>query len=119
MLADVVRDIDATEPGRSTEVLLSLSGGEDLLDHIATGRFGRARDWRALQGTTPTVTIEHRVPTRRRLHQKALEAYLRGELRPIGRATTVRPESDYEQELSQADRLMPNEPIRRSRRGYR
>jgi transcriptional regulator with XRE-family HTH domain len=45
MLAEVARDIDAAEPGRSTEVLLSRAGSQDLLDHIAAGHFHRARDW--------------------------------------------------------------------------
>jgi transcriptional regulator with XRE-family HTH domain len=118
-LAEVIRDIDATEPGRSTEVLLSRTHGEDLLDHIAAGRFSRARDWQGLQGATPSVAIEHRRPSRRPLHQRALEAYLSGQLSPLGRASTIRPESDYEQDLSEADRLMTDEPVRRTRRGYR
>lgn len=119
ILADVVRDIDASEPGRSTEVLLSRSGGRDLLDHIAAGRITHARAWLALQGAAPSVTVVHRRSTKRPLHQNALDAYLRGALQPLGRATTIRPESDYEQDLSQAERLMPAEPVRRSRRGYR
>ena len=57
--------------------------------------------------------------TKRPLHQNALDAYLRGELRPLGRAATVRPESDYEQDPSQVERVMLDEPVRRSRRGYR
>lgn len=119
ILADVVRDIDATEPGRSTEVVLSRSGGQDLLDHIAAGNLRHARDWRVFQGAAPSVRIMHRTPAKRPLHQKALDAYLRGELRPLGRAPVLRPESDYEQDLAEADRLMPAEPERRSRRGYR
>jgi transcriptional regulator with XRE-family HTH domain len=119
MLANVVRDIDATGPGRATEVLLSRTGGQDLLDHIAAGHFRRASDWQLLQGTTPSATIVHRHQQRRPLHQNALEAYLRGELRPLGRAATIRPESDYEQDLSKADRMMPDEPVRKSRQGYR
>jgi transcriptional regulator with XRE-family HTH domain len=119
LLADVVRDIDATDPGRATEVLLSRSGGRDLLDHVAAGRLNRAHDWKVLQGAAPSVTIERRPTRRRPLHHRALDAYLRGELHPIGRAATVRPESDYEQDLAQAERLMPDEPVRRSRRGYR
>lgn len=119
LLADVVRDIDATEPGRATEVLLSRSGSKDLLDHIATGHLSRAQDWKVFQGTAPSVTFQHRPPKKRALHQRALDAYLRGELHQIGRASTLRPESDYEQDLAQAERLMPDEPIRRSRRGYR
>lgn len=43
-----------------------------------------------------------RLGWKRPLHQNALEAYLRGELRPLGRAATIRPESDYEQDLSKA-----------------
>lgn len=119
LLADVVRDIDATGSGRATEVLLSRSGGLDLLDHIAAGRLNRAHDWKVLQGTAPSVTITHRTARKRPLHQRALDAYLRGELHPIGRAVTLRPESDYEQDLAKAERLMPDEPARRSRRGYR
>lgn len=119
ILADVVRDIDATEPGRSTEVLLSRSGGLDLLDHIAAGRLTYARAWQSLQEAAPSVTVTHRRSTKRPLHQNALDAYLKGELQPFGRATTIRPESDYEQDLSAAERLMPDEPVRRSRRGYR
>lgn len=119
LLADVVRDIDATESGRATEVLLSRSGGLDLLDLIAAGRLNRAHDWKALQGAVPSVTITHRTARKRPLHQRALDAYLRGELHPIGRAATLRPESDYEQDLAEAERLMPDEPVRRSRRGYR
>ncbi|MGH9065376.1 MAG: helix-turn-helix domain-containing protein [Acidimicrobiales bacterium] len=110
MLADVVRDIDASEPGRATEVLVSRSGGQDLLDHIAAGRFTRPRDWQVLQGAAPSVTIVHRPPTRRPLHQNALDAYLKGRLQPLGRAATVRPESEYEQDLSEAGRLMSDEP---------
>jgi transcriptional regulator with XRE-family HTH domain len=119
LLADIVRDIDAPEPGRSTEILLSRSGGEDLLDHLAAGRITAVRDWQAFRGSMPSVTIERRRPTKRPLHQNALNAYLRGELGPLGRAATVRPESDYEQDLSQAERLMRDEPVRRTRRGYR
>lgn len=119
LLADVVRDIDATESGRATEVLLSRSAGLDLLDHIAAGRLNRAHDWKVLQGAAPSVTITHRTARKRPLHQRALDAYLRGELHPIGRAATLRPESDYEQDLAKAERLMPDEPARRSRRGYR
>lgn len=118
LLADVVRDIDATESGSATEVLLSRTGGQDLLDHIAAGRFTQARDWQALRGGSPSVAIVHRRSTKRPLHQNALDAYLRGELRPLGRAATIRPQSDYEQDLAQAERLMPDEPVRRSRRGY-
>jgi transcriptional regulator with XRE-family HTH domain len=119
LLTEVVRDIDVTEPGRSTEILLSQSGGADLLDHLAAGRITFARDWQIFRGTVPPLTIEHRPWKKRPLHQNALDAYLRGELRPLGRATTVYPDSDYEQDLSQAERLMPDEPARRSRRGYR
>jgi transcriptional regulator with XRE-family HTH domain len=119
MLAGVVRDIDATGPGRATEVLLSRAGGQDLLDHIAAGHFSRASDWQLLQGAAPSVTIMRRRPAKRPLHQNALEAYLRGELRPLGRAAALRPESDYEQDLAEAERLMPSEPARRTRRGYR
>ncbi len=119
ILADVVRDIDATEPGRSTEVLLSRTGGQDLLDHIAVGRITHALAWPALQGTAPSATVVHRRSTKRPLHQNALDAYLNGELHPFGRAATIRPESDYEQDLSKADRLITDEPVRRSRRGYR
>jgi len=119
LLADVVRDIDATESGRATEVLLSRSGGLDLLDHIAAGRLHRSHDWKVLQGTAPSVTMAHHRSTKRPLHQNALDAYLRGELRPLERATVLHPESDYEQDLDQAERLMPDEPVRRSRRGYK
>lgn len=119
LLADIVRDIDATEPGSATEVVLSRAGGKDLLDHIAAGHFAHARDWQALRGSAPSVTsVQHR-STKRALHQNALDAYLRGDLHPLGRAASLHPESDYEQDLSQADRLMPAEPVRRSRRGYR
>ena len=119
LLADVVRDIDATEPGTATEVLLSRTEGQDLLDHIASGRFAHARDWQFLRGSSPSVRTVHRRSAKRPLHQNALDAYLRGELRPLGRATTIRPESDYEQDLARAERLMSDEPVRRSRRGYR
>jgi transcriptional regulator with XRE-family HTH domain len=119
MLADVVRDIDAAGPGHATEVLLSRAGRQDLLDHIAAGHFRRASDWQLLQGATLSRTIVHRNPAKRPLHQNALEAYLRGELRPLGRATTIRPESDYQQDLNKADRIMPDEPVRKSRPGYR
>ncbi len=119
ILADVVRDIDATEPGRSTEVVLRRSGGQDLLDHIAAGDLRHARDWLVFQGAAPSVTIVHRPPGKRPLHQKALDAYLRGELRSLSWAPVLRSESDYEQDLAEAERLMPDEPERRSRRGYR
>ncbi len=118
-LSDVVRDIDATEPGRSTEVLLSRAAGWDLLDHIAAGRINHPQAWRAFQGASPSVTVTHRRSTKRPLHQNALDAYLKGELQPFGRAVTVRPESDYEQDLSKAENLLADEPVRRSRRGYR
>lgn len=117
MLADVVRDIEATGKGRAAEVLLSRKGDSDLLDHIAAGRLRRVSDWRLLQGAL-SRTIVNRRPTKRPLHQNALEAYLRGELHPLGRATTIHPESDYEQDLAKADRIMPDEPVRKSRRGY-
>ena len=65
------------------------------------------------------MKIVHRPPAKRPLHQKALDAYSRGKLRPLGRAPVLRSESDYEQDLAGADRLMPAEPERRSRRGYR
>lgn len=46
-----------------------------------------------------------RVQTQGRpLHQRALEAYFRGELYPSGWVNALRPESDYEQhDLTQAD----------------
>lgn len=119
LLAEVVRDIDASKPGSATEVLLSRAQGQDLLDHIASGRLAHARDWHAWRGVAPSVRVVHRRSSKRPLHQNALDAYLRGELRPLGRAATIRPESDYEQDLSRAERLMPDEPVRRSRRGYR
>ena len=119
LLADVVRDIDASKFGGVTEILLSRTGGHDLLDHIASGRLAHARDWRTWLGATLSVTIVHRQSVKRPLHQNALDAYLRGELRLLGRAATIRPESDYEQDLARAERLMPDEPVRRSRRGYR
>ena len=117
-LAEIVRDIESTEPSGSTEILLSRSGGQDLLDHIAAGQFRIAWDWRSFRGALPSVIIEHRRPTKRPLHLNALNAYLRGELHPLGRAATLRPETDYEQDLSEAERLLPDEPVRRSRRGY-
>jgi DNA-binding transcriptional regulator YiaG len=119
LLADVARDIDATEPGSATEVLLSRAGGQDFLDHIAAGRFTSVRDWHVFRGPAPSVTTERRPYRKPPLHQRALEAYLRGELHPIGRAATRRPESDYEQDIARAERLMPDEPVRSSRRGYR
>jgi transcriptional regulator with XRE-family HTH domain len=119
LLADVVRDIDASKPGSATEVLLSRTEGPDLLDHIATGRLAHARDWHAWRGAAPSVTIVRHRSAKRPLHQNALGAYLRGELRPLGRAATTRPESDYEQDLARAKRFMPDEPVRRSRKGYR
>ena len=119
LLADVVRDIDASKPGSATEILLSRSGGQDLLDHIASGRLAHASDWNSWRGVGPSVRAVRRRSAKRPLHQDALDAYLRGELRPLGRAATIRPESDYEQDLSQAEGLMPDEPVRKSRRGYR
>lgn len=119
MLADVIRDIDATEPGRSTEVVLRRSDGQDLLDHIAAGHLRRAGDWPMFMGTAPSVTITRRPPAKPPLHQKALEACLRGELAPLGRSMVLRPESAYEQDPAEAERLMPAEPERRGRRGYR
>src|SRR5664280_223735 len=119
LLAEVARDIDATEPGRSTEVLLSRAAGRDLLDYIAAGRITHAHAWQAHQGSTPSVTVVHRRSTKRPLHQNALDAYLKGELQPLGRTATVRPESDYEQDLSKAENLLADEPVRRTRRGYR
>jgi len=119
LLADVVRDIDVSAPGSATEVLLSRTEGRDLLDHIASGHLAHARDWHAWRGLARSVTVVRRRSAKPPLHQNALDAYLRGELRPLGRAATIRPESDYEQDLAQAERLMPDEPVRRSRRGYR
>ncbi len=119
LLADVVRDIDASKPGSATEVLLSRTEGRDLLDHIANGRLSHARDWHVWRWIAPSVTTLHRRSAKRPLHQNALDAYLRGELRPLGRAATIRPDSDYEQDLARAERLMPDEPVRRSRKGYR
>jgi transcriptional regulator with XRE-family HTH domain len=118
-LAQVVRDIEATRPGGSTEVLLSRIRGQDLLDHIAAGHFDVAWAWRSFRGAIPSVTIEYRPSTKPPLYLNALNAYLRGELRPLGRAATLRPESEYEQDLSKAERLLPDEPVRRGRRGYR
>lgn len=117
ILALVIRDIEASQPGSATEVLLSRFEGVDLLDRIAAGQLRQAHDWRVFQGRSP-VHIELRRSTKRRIYQSALDAYLRGELRPLGRAATIRPESDYEQDLAQAERLMSDEPVRRSRRGY-
>lgn len=117
-LAEIVRDIEATEPSGSTEILLSRSGGQDLLDHIAAGQFQVAWEWQSFRGALPSVKIEHRRPIKRPLHLNALNAYLRGELHPLGHSATLRPETDYEQDLSEAERLMPDEPVRRSRRGY-
>ncbi|WP_298212351.1 helix-turn-helix transcriptional regulator [Ferrimicrobium sp.] len=119
LLADVARDIDLSKPETVTEILLSRSEGRDLLDHISGGRLTHARNWPTLVGVTPSVKVVHRRTAKRPLHQNALDAYLRGELRPLGRAATIRPESDYEQDLDRAEYLMPDEPVRRSRRGYR
>ena len=119
ILADVARDIDATEAGRSTEVLLSRRAGQDLLDLIAAGRITHSHAWQELQEASPSVTVVRRRSTKRPLHQNALDAYLKGELQPFGRSTTTRPESDYEQDLSKAENLLADEPVRRSRRGYR
>ena len=89
MLADVVRDIDVTGPGRATEVLLARStGGQALLDHIAAGRLtvdttGRCCKARAVRDDRAPSLRESALSIRR-----ALDAYLRGELHPIGRATT-------------------------------
>ena len=69
-------------------------------------------------GKFRSVTIEHRQARKRPLYSQALEAYLRGELHSIGRSTTLRSESDYEQDLAEAERLMLDEPVRRGRRGY-
>lgn len=59
------------------------------------------------------MTGEHRTAGKRPLHQRALEAYLRGELHLIGRANTRRPEADYEQDLAQAVpyRVTPAVPV--------
>lgn len=117
MLAAVVQDIEATGKGRAAEILLSRTEDRDLLDHIAAGHLRYVNDWQLLQGTL-SRTIVSRRPTKRPLHQNALEAFHRGELHPLGRATTIHRESDYEQDLAKADRIMPDEPIRKSRRGY-
>jgi transcriptional regulator with XRE-family HTH domain len=118
LLAGLVREIEAAEPGRSAEILLRRSDGYDLLDHIAAGRLQVAQNWRAFHGSQAVAVAERR-PAKPPLHQKALNAYLRGELRPLGRSRTVRQESDYEQDLSMAEQLMADEPARRTRRGYR
>lgn len=119
LLADIIRDIDVSAPETATEILLSRRNGQDLLDHLAAGRITAVDEWHPFGGTTPSATIQERRRTKRPLHQNALDAYLRGELRELGRATTVHPESDYEQDLSRAERVMPDEPVRRSRRGYK
>ena len=67
---------------------------------------------------TPLTSI----PTskgKRSLYQNALDAYQEEELQPLGRAATIRPESDYEQNLDDAERFFPDEAPRPRRGRYR
>jgi transcriptional regulator with XRE-family HTH domain len=118
-LAALVREIDAQKPGRASEVLLSRRGQEDVLDAISLGQFEKASAWQWRADQRPSVTVTRRESRKPPLYQAALNAYLAGELAAPGRAHVVRDPELYEQDLSRAERLLPDEAPRRGRRGYR
>lgn len=60
-------------------------------------------------GSGSSATITSGSQKKPPFSQQALNAYLRGELHPLGRSTTRRPESDYEQDLKRAEHLIPDE----------
>jgi transcriptional regulator with XRE-family HTH domain len=118
-LAALVREIDAQKPGRATEVLLSRRGQEDLLDAISWGQFEKASAWQSRANHLASVRVVRRESRKPPLYQAALNAYLAGELGAPGRAHVVRAPELYEQDLSRAERLLPDEVPRRGRQGYR
>jgi transcriptional regulator with XRE-family HTH domain len=118
-LAALVRQIDALKPGHTTEVLLARQGREDLLDAIALGRYEKASAWQSRRDQPSSVRIAHRESSKLPLYRSALDAYLAGKLSTPSRAHVLRAPEMYEQDLSRAERLFPDEVPRRGRRGYR
>lgn len=120
-LAALVREIDALEPGRATEVVLARRRGGDLLDLVADGRFAQAHNWQSMEPAEPSVRVAPRHPAPRKppVHAAALAAFQSGQLSVPPRARTIREAVDYEQDLERAEALFPDEAPRQRRGRYR
>ncbi len=120
-LAALVREIDALQPGRATEVVLARRRGGDLLDLVADGRFAQAQNWQSMEPGEPSVRVAPRHPAPRKppLHAAALAAFRNGQLSIPPRARTIREAGDYEQDLEGAEAIFPDEAPRPRRGRYR
>lgn len=113
-LAGLVREIDAAQPGRATEVVLARRRGGDVLDLVAAGRFAEAHNWQSMEPAEPSVRVTpcHRAPPKPPLHAAALAAFRSGQLSVPPRARTIREVADYEQDLERAEAIFPDEAPR-------
>jgi transcriptional regulator with XRE-family HTH domain len=120
-LAALVREIDALQPGRATEIVLARRRGGDFLDLVAAGRFTEAQNWQSMEPGEPPVRVAPRHPTPRKqpLYAAALAAFGSGQLSVPLRARTIREASDYEQDLEGAAAIFPDEAPRQRPGRYR
>jgi transcriptional regulator with XRE-family HTH domain len=120
-LCALVREIDAVQPGRATEILLARRRGGDLLDMVAEGRFDQTHQWQSMGTGQPSVHVTARQTDARKppLFAAALAAYREGKISVPPRARTVRDASVYEQDLDEAEATFPDQSSRARRRHYR
>jgi DNA-binding transcriptional regulator YiaG len=96
VLARVVAEIDAEQPGRASDVLNAHRGTTSFMDAVATGRV-RMEAWRSwLARSAAVVTVTTRRPVPEPIWAAAARALAEGRLSAPTWDRTVRPESVYE-----------------------
>jgi transcriptional regulator with XRE-family HTH domain len=103
ILAELVDTIDAERPGRARDILLSRRGRVALVDQITTSGQAILHDWRLwLARQESSVSVTRRSAPMEPIWAAAARALAEGGLSKPDRAHTVRPESTYEMEPTEA-----------------
>lgn len=118
-LGALVRDLDIRHPGRAQELLLAKHGDDDALSAIQIGRFDLAERLATSAEGRPSVSIARIARDRTPLYSAAAQALAEGRLSTPEPNRTVRDETAYEMDLSDAAFFEEQTSPQPRRRGYR
>lgn len=119
LLARVVAEIDAEQPGRAAEVLSTHRGSISFMDAVAAGRI-RMDSWRSwLARSAAVVTVTTRRPVPAPIWAAAAQALAEGRLSAPTWDRTLRPESVYEMRPDEEAAGFAEPDYESGRRDYR
>ena len=118
-LGVLVRDLDTRHPGRAQELLLAKHGDQDALSAIRIGRLDLAERLATSADGRPSVSITRTTRERTPLYSAAAQALTEGRLARPEPNRTVRDDSVYEMDLSEAALFAEDASPSPRRTGYR